>query len=70
MVVRQDLVIAEPWVPEELERMVRAAKQAAGGGPTDGLEPNRGSLTLLARYTFEQHITPRTLTAEELFPTT
>jgi 4,5-dihydroxyphthalate decarboxylase len=70
LVVRQDLVTAEPWVPQELERMVRAAKHAAGGGPADGLEPNRGSLTLLARYTFEQHITPRTFTAEELFPAT
>ena len=48
--------------------MVTQAKKAAGSGPVDGLEHNRGSLTLLARYTFEQHITPRTLTAEELFP--
>ena len=50
---------------------MRAAKQAAGGqAPPDGLEVNRGALTLLARYAFEQHITPRPLTAEELFPVT
>jgi 4,5-dihydroxyphthalate decarboxylase len=70
MVIRQDLTNLHPWLPEELSTMVRSAKNATGKGPTDGLEHNRGSLTLLARYTFEQHITPRTLTAEELFPAT
>jgi hypothetical protein len=35
-----------------------------------GLEPNRGALTLLARYAYEQHVTPHTLTAEELYSTT
>ena len=35
-------------------------------GRTICLEPNRGALTLLARYAYEQHITSRTLTPEEL----
>jgi 4,5-dihydroxyphthalate decarboxylase len=71
MVVRQDIASAEPWIRDELFRLVCAAKQAARtDAPVDGLESNRGALTLLARYTFEQHITNRTLTAEELFPPT
>jgi 4,5-dihydroxyphthalate decarboxylase len=69
LVVRQDVADAHPWVREELDQLVRASKQAAGtDAPIDGLEANRRALTLLARYTFEQRITPRTLTAEELFP--
>jgi 4,5-dihydroxyphthalate decarboxylase len=75
MVVRQDVADANPWLIDELARMVRAAKSliraegvAAPDLPADGVEPNRGGLTLLARYAFEQHITPRTLTVEELYP--
>ncbi|HEV7664353.1 MAG TPA: ABC transporter substrate-binding protein [Chloroflexota bacterium] len=77
LVVRQDIVTANPWLVDELARMVRAAKafvstdgatSPAADVPADGVEPNRGGLTLLARYAFEQHITPRTLTAEELYP--
>ena len=71
LVVRRDLADTQPWLAQELFGLVRAAKQAAGGqAPPDGLEVNRGALTLLARYAFEQHITPRPLTAEELFPVT
>jgi 4,5-dihydroxyphthalate decarboxylase len=71
LVVRQDIARAQPWLRDELFGMVRASKQAAANdAPPDGLEVNRGALTLLARYAFEQHITPRTLTAEELFPAT
>jgi 4,5-dihydroxyphthalate decarboxylase len=69
LVVRRDVVTAQPWVTDELFSLVQASKIAAAtDAPVDGLEVNRGPLTLLARYTFEQHITPRTLTAEELFP--
>jgi 4,5-dihydroxyphthalate decarboxylase len=71
LVVRRDLADTQPWLAQELFGLVRAAKQAAGGqAPPDGLEVNRGALTLLARYAFEQDITPRTLTAEELFSVT
>ena len=67
----RDVACTHPWVRDELFGLVQAAKSAAGTeAPVDGLEVNRGPLTLLARYTFEQHITPRTLTAEELFPAT
>jgi 4,5-dihydroxyphthalate decarboxylase len=70
MVVRQDLLTREPWIREELAKMVGAAKAIAGGGPPDGLEINRGALTLLARYAFEQHITQRTISVEELYSAT
>jgi 4,5-dihydroxyphthalate decarboxylase len=73
LVVRRDLATAHPWLPDELYRLVQAAKTASASpadAPVDGLEANRGPLTLLARYAFEQHITPRTLTPAELFPCT
>jgi len=71
LVVRRELTRLHPWLVEELFCLVRAAKTASGSdAPVDGLEANRGPLTLLARYAFEQHITPRTLTPEELFSTT
>ncbi|MBV9580132.1 MAG: ABC transporter substrate-binding protein [Chloroflexi bacterium] len=68
LVVRRDLVADNPWLPGELFRMVGAAKAlVADSAPLDGLERNRGAIDLLARYAFEQRITPRTLTIEELF---
>ncbi len=72
MVVRRDIVTDNPWLPAELVRLVRAGKDAVRDEvpvPPDGLEANRGALNLLARYAFEQRITPRTLTIEELYPT-
>jgi 4,5-dihydroxyphthalate decarboxylase len=72
MVVRRDLANANPWLPAELSRLVRAAKEAVAHEgtpvPPDGIEANRGALNLLARYAFEQGITPRTLAVEELYP--
>lgn len=67
LVVREDIVAANPWVPDELFRLIVEAKEVAGGGPPDGLELNRGALTLLARYAYEQGITSRMLAAEELY---
>ena len=68
LVARRDLLQAHRWLANELYRMVAEAKQRSGApAPKDGLEPNRGALSRLARYAFEQHITPRSLTPEELF---
>jgi len=70
LVVKRELVLENPWIVGELYNLVVEAKRHAGGEtPPDGLEPNRRALTLLARYAFEQQITPRTLTPEELFAT-
>jgi 4,5-dihydroxyphthalate decarboxylase len=69
LVVRGDLAAEYPWLRGELFRMVRAAKGSVGGPvPADGIEVNRGALNLLARYALEQHITPRGIPVEELYP--
>jgi hypothetical protein len=67
-VARADLAAAHPWLRAELYMLIERAKSCAASGPADGLEVNREPLSVLARYAFEQHITPRTLTVEELFP--
>jgi 4,5-dihydroxyphthalate decarboxylase len=67
LVVPQQLVAAEPWLPGELASLVGAAKTTVGSGPPDGLEANRAAVELLARYAFEQGITTRVLTSEDLF---
>jgi 4,5-dihydroxyphthalate decarboxylase len=70
MVVRCDVVEHYPWVLDELAQLVAASKRYADAeAPPDGLESNRKALALLARYTFEQHITPRMFEPEELFST-
>jgi 4,5-dihydroxyphthalate decarboxylase len=68
LVVRADLAAAYPWLQSELADLVRQAKALAGSGPIDALEAQRAPLDVLARYAAEQHVTPRRLTAEELFP--
>jgi 4,5-dihydroxyphthalate decarboxylase len=68
MVVRRDVVQLSAWVVEELAQMVIASKRQAGGEtPPDGLGQIREALAVLARYSFEQHITPRMFTPEEIF---
>jgi 4,5-dihydroxyphthalate decarboxylase len=68
LVVRRDVLAKHAWLADELYEMVVVAKKICGvSAPPDGLELNRGALTLLARYACEQHITPRTLTVEELY---
>jgi 4,5-dihydroxyphthalate decarboxylase len=69
-----------PWLGDELidllERAKRRTEEFAGGGPypagqvpgVAGLEPNRKSLDTLARYAFEQGITRRRFSVDELFP--
>ena len=72
--INHTLVVAErlePWVRDELESMVGAAKAAvAQPAPPDGVEANRRALETLARYAFEQGITSGILSTEELFPPT
>jgi 4,5-dihydroxyphthalate decarboxylase len=67
MVIRTDIVHEHRWIVDELANMVRSAKQVAGDGPADGLDLNRPALDRLARYAFEQGITPGIIGAEELY---
>ena len=67
VVVKEEVAAAHPWAAGELLTLFEAAKQMSPGGPTFGLEPNRAAIEAVARYAFEQQITPRVLTPEELF---
>jgi 4,5-dihydroxyphthalate decarboxylase len=69
LVLRSDLVMEHPWLGDELFDMVGAAKQRVGSGPPDGVEQIRPSVEVLARYAFEQDVTERALTIEELYST-
>jgi 4,5-dihydroxyphthalate decarboxylase len=70
LVVKRDVVMENPWITGELYDLVVKAKRHVGGDtPPDGLERMRGALALLARYAFEQHITPHTFMPEELYAT-
>ena len=78
LVVREEIADAHPWVKGELFALFEAAKQmslgrldadraASKAGLSFGLEPNRAAIEAVARYAFDQRITPRVFTAEELF---
>jgi 4,5-dihydroxyphthalate decarboxylase len=67
LVVRDDLLATHPWLRDELFSMVGAAKRVAGGGPPDGMDAIRDSVSLLARYAYEQRVTDRPLNVGELF---
>jgi 4,5-dihydroxyphthalate decarboxylase len=54
-----------PWISD----LARDAAAAFGGDLWPyGIEPNRVTIEAFARYAHEQGLTPRCLTAEELFP--
>ncbi|MDE3076452.1 MAG: hypothetical protein KGJ86_13605, partial [Chloroflexota bacterium] len=73
LALRTDLLEAHPWVAGELWKVFRESdrqSQASGGKPAPpwGMEANRPAIETVARYAFEQGITPRMYAAEELFP--
>lgn len=69
LVVAERLAHREPWLPDELDQLIRAAKAVSHApAPPDGLEANRQALETLARFAHEQHITNRVFSPEELFP--
>jgi 4,5-dihydroxyphthalate decarboxylase len=81
VVVKEEIAAAHPWVTGELFALFEAAKQRSPGrvdadraagraGLSFGLEPNRAAIEALARYAFDQRITPRLFTARELFEAT
>jgi 4,5-dihydroxyphthalate decarboxylase len=67
--VKKELVDKNPALPREITDLFQRARGSNGASvPPIGVEPNRKALETLARYAFEQGITPRLLTLEELFP--
>ena len=67
--VKKDLVDKNPALPQEITDLFQRARGSNGASvPPIGVEPNRKALETLARYAFEQGITPRLLTLDELFP--
>jgi 4,5-dihydroxyphthalate decarboxylase len=68
VVVKQEIVAAHPWVTGELLALFEAsAKQMGKARLPFGLEQNRAAIEAVARYAFDQQITPRVFTPGELF---
>jgi len=68
--IKQSLVDAEPALPGKLTDLFERARGSDGASvPPIGIEPNRKAFEALARYCYEQKVTPRLMTLEELFPT-
>jgi len=79
LVVREELARGHPWLTHELmtlfeaarERALRLAAESDTGTiafPAFGLEANRAAVQTLAQFAFDQKITRRLLSVEELFP--
>jgi len=70
LTVKQSLVDADPELPAKLTDLFERARGSNGASvPPIGVEPNRKAFETLARYAYEQKVTPRQMTVEELFPT-
>ena len=67
VVVKEEITAAHPWVKGELFALFEPAKQKSQAKLRFGLEPNRAAIEAVARYAFDQQITPRVFTPEELF---
>ena len=70
LTVKQSLVDADPSLPAKLTDLFERARGSNGATvPPIGVEPNRKAFETLSRYAYEQGVTPRLLSVEELFPT-
>jgi 4,5-dihydroxyphthalate decarboxylase len=70
LTVKQSLVDADPSLPGKLTDLFQRARGSNGAAvPPIGIEPNRKAFETLARYAYEQKVTPKLMTVEELFPT-
>ena len=69
LTVKRSLVDADPSLPRKLTDLFERARGSNGASvPPIGIEPNRKAFETLARYAYEQKVTPRLLSVEELFP--
>lgn len=70
LTLKQSLVDADPSLPERITDLFQRARGDNGAAvPPIGVEPNRKAFETLARYAYEQKVTPTLMTVEELFPT-
>jgi 4,5-dihydroxyphthalate decarboxylase len=69
LTVKQSLVDADPALPAKLTDLFERARGSDGAAVLPiGVEPNRKAFETLARYAYEQNVTPRLMSVEELFP--
>jgi 4,5-dihydroxyphthalate decarboxylase len=70
LTLKQSLVDADPTLPERITDLFQRARGDNGAAvPPIGVEPNRKAFETLARYAYEQKVTPTQMSVEELFPT-
>ena len=72
VVLHRDLALAQPWVAEEMLRLLQSsAAQAPDMSGADsiqsGIEALRPSLELIIHYAFQQQLIPRRFAVDELF---
>lgn len=72
VVIHRDLARAEPWVADEVVRLLQASAAAAPDMPNadyiqSGIAAMRPSLELIIHYAFQQGLIPRRFAVDELF---
>ena len=75
IVMRSADVASDPDMVREVWRLLRAGKDLAGPAAAPdpvpfGIEANRPSLELIAEYAYQQRLTPRRITVDEMFADT
>jgi 4,5-dihydroxyphthalate decarboxylase len=69
LTLKQSLVDADPALPRKVTDLFERARGSDGASvPPIGIDANRTAFEALARFAFEQQVTPRLMTVEELFP--
>ena len=72
MVIHRDLARTQPWVAEEMVRLLRQSAALAPDMPgadciQSGIEALRPTLDLIIHYAFRQQLIPRRFAVDELF---
>jgi 4,5-dihydroxyphthalate decarboxylase len=72
VVVHRDLARSEPWVGEEVVRLLQASAAVVPDMPgadsiQSGIEEMRPSLDLIIHYAYQQGLIPRRFAVDELF---
>src|SRR5579864_1413574 len=69
LTLKQSLVDADPSLPGRLTDLFERARGSNGASvPPIGVEPNRKAFETIARYAYEQKITPTLMSVDEMFP--